>query len=123
MRSFRVSWIRRHNDAAERDARVRFYGLDLYNLTASIEAVLSYLDRVDRHAAEVARARYACLLPWSSDPAAYGRAALTHGFATCENAVAEILVDLLDQEMSYARRDTQHCSGLALMPSMCCTDM
>lgn len=102
-----VDYLRQHNDAAERDARVRFYGLDLYNMTASIEAVLSYLDRVDRSAAEIARARYACLLPWSGDPAAYGRAALTHGFATCENAVTDILVDLLDQEMRYAQRDAK----------------
>ncbi|MGD9295083.1 MAG: erythromycin esterase family protein [Roseobacter sp.] len=107
-----VDELRQHNDAAERDARARFYGLDLYNMTASIEAVLSYLDRVDRGAAEIARARYACLLPWSSDPAAYGRAALTHGFATCENAVTEILLDLLDKEIGYAQRDARQNGDL-----------
>jgi putative phosphoribosyl transferase len=99
--------LKQYNGKIKSDRHVRFYGLDLYNMTASIEAVLTYLGRVDPGAAEVARARYACLRPWSRDPAAYGRAALTHGFATCENAVTEILVDLLKKEMGYAERDAR----------------
>lgn len=101
-----VEYLRYRNRSEERGDHVRFYGLDLYNMTASIEAVLTYLDKTDPGAAEVARARYACLAPWSRDPAAYGRAALTQGFTTCESAVTSILVDLLTQEMGEAQRDT-----------------
>src|SRR5919198_2989964 len=39
---------------------VGFYGLDLYSLHASVQAVLRYLDRVDPPAAQQARARYGC---------------------------------------------------------------
>jgi erythromycin esterase-like protein len=43
-----VGWLRAYNDGLERDERpVGFYGLDLYSLHASIEAVLSYLRVVD----------------------------------------------------------------------------
>ena len=43
-----VEFLRRHNvgEAAPTSAS-RFYGLDLYSMTASIAAVLDYLDRVD----------------------------------------------------------------------------
>ena len=53
-------------------------------MNASIAAVVEYLDRFDPEAAQVARERYGCLTPWQRDPATYGRAALTTGYAKCE---------------------------------------
>lgn len=100
-----VAYLRQHNSDKTLDDQVAFYGLDLYNMSASIVAVLAYLDRVDPAAAEVARERYACLVPWAQDPAAYGRAALTQGYAACEKPVTEILVDLLKKRLDYAERD------------------
>jgi len=100
-----IGFLRRHNAPKSPGERVGFYGVDLYNMTASIAAVLAYLDRVDSKAAEVARARYACLVPWSREPAAYGRASLTEGYALCEQPVTRILVDLLQKEFRYARQD------------------
>src|SRR6266480_3747290 len=43
-----VGWLREHNDELPpKAAKVGFYGLDLYSLHASIEAVLGYLDTID----------------------------------------------------------------------------
>ncbi|WP_245910728.1 erythromycin esterase family protein [Pelagimonas varians] len=100
-----TDFLRHHNSLIETKDRVRFYGLDLYNMRASMAAVLDYLDRVDPKASEIARKRYACLSPWSREPAAYGRAALTHGFAKCQKPVTDILVDLLHKELDYINRD------------------
>ncbi|WP_246705609.1 erythromycin esterase family protein [Rhizobium sp. P40RR-XXII] len=100
-----VSFLRDHNTNQPPATKVGFFGLDLYNMTASIAAVLTYLDRVDPQAAQVARARYACLSPWSRQPAAYGRASLTEGYGLCERPVTRILVDLLQKEFQYAKRD------------------
>ena len=60
-----VEWMREHN-ARPRAAKRRagFYGLDIYNMSGSIAAVLAYLDEVDPDAAAVARERYGCLTPW-----------------------------------------------------------
>jgi erythromycin esterase-like protein len=58
---------------ADPDRKAGFYGLDIYSLGASIEAVLHYLDKVDPQAARVARERYGCLVPWRAEPARYGR--------------------------------------------------
>jgi putative phosphoribosyl transferase len=100
-----VAQLRALNAARDTAQRVGFYGLDLYNMTASMDAVLRYLDRVDPEAAATARARYGCLAPWSREPAAYGKLALTEGYARCEKPVTRILVDLLQKELAYARHD------------------
>src|SRR5213083_1394292 len=42
-----VGWLRAHNDTQPEDRRAGFYGLDLYSLRASIQAVLTYLSKVD----------------------------------------------------------------------------
>jgi erythromycin esterase-like protein/predicted phosphoribosyltransferase/dienelactone hydrolase len=100
-----VRWLRGHNLARPSEARVMFCGLDLYNMRGSMAAVLDYLDKVDPKAAAEARERYACLAPWSAEPAAYGRAALNEGYALCERPVVSILVDLVRKALDYAAED------------------
>lgn len=90
---------------ADPDQRAGFYGLDVYSLAASIEAVLAYLDRIDPEAARIARHRYGCLAPFRAEPAQYGRMALTQGFAVCEKPVTEALVDLLKNRLGYLAKD------------------
>lgn len=82
-----------------------FYGLDVYSLSASIAAVLLYLDTVDPEAATIARERYGCLAPWRADPVRYGRMALSRGYAQCEKPVADALLDLLRKRLDYLVRD------------------
>ncbi len=96
--------LRRHNAQAPRDSRVRFYGLDLYGMNASIAEVLGYLDRVDPEAGREARARYACFDPWTRELAGYGRAALSRGHAVCEEQATRTLIDLLQKELHYAQQ-------------------
>jgi len=96
-----VGWLREHNSALPAERRAGFYGLDLYNLNGSIRAVIDYLDRVDPEAARLARERYGCIMPFSEDPAVYGRLALTEGYARCEGAVAKMLVDLFARSRDY----------------------
>ncbi len=56
-----VGFLRQHNAAKPPEERAGFHGLDLYNMNASIAAVLGYLDSVDPAAAAAARRRYGCL--------------------------------------------------------------
>ncbi|HEY3721711.1 MAG TPA: protein-L-isoaspartate(D-aspartate) O-methyltransferase [Roseiarcus sp.] len=97
--------LRARNAAHEAGDRVGFFGLDLYNLSASTRAVIDYLDKVDPDAAKVARQRYGCLTPWQKDPHAYGRMALSKGFAPCESAVARMLEEICEHELEYAASD------------------
>ena len=87
--------LRALNQGRAEAGQAGFYGLDIYNMSGSIEAVLAYLDEHDAQAAKVARERYGCLTPWQADPATYGRAALRKGYAECEAAVVAQCRDLL----------------------------
>ncbi len=100
-----ITWLREHNAGQPPDGMTGFYGLDLYNLAASIRAVIDYLAEVDPEAAALARERYGCLTPWSRDPALYGRLALTEGYARCRAPVVEMLGELLGKRLRYAAED------------------
>ncbi|MGB5416429.1 MAG: protein-L-isoaspartate(D-aspartate) O-methyltransferase [Polyangiales bacterium] len=101
-----VAWLKSHNELIEDpQRRVGFHGLDLYSLYKSLDAVLHYLNDVDPKAAKIARERYACLSPWERDPALYGRAAISRGYAECERPVVAVLRDLLGRRLDYARAD------------------
>jgi erythromycin esterase-like protein len=94
-----VEWLRRHNDEiADPRRKTGFYGLDLYSLNASMDAVVNYLERVDPESATVARERFACFEPFAGkDTYAYSTGL---GIAeSCEREMLEMLRDL------YAQRE------------------
>jgi erythromycin esterase-like protein len=100
-----LEWLRAHDAGLPPARRVGFYGLDLYSLYTSIEAVLGYLDRVDPVTARQARRRYACLDSASLDPQEYAlqvRLGLRPG---CQREVIEQLVELRRQSLDYLTRD------------------
>ena len=96
-------WLRAFNQGTAPEDAVGFYGLDLYSMYTSIAAVLRYLEDVDPALANVARHRYACLSPWESDPASYGRAVVTGAFRGCEEQVVAVLRDVLARRLDYER--------------------
>jgi erythromycin esterase-like protein len=101
-----VGWLRDHNDSVRAGTpEVGFYGLDLYSLHASMEAVINYLETVDPAAAERARQRYACFDLYGDDAQAYGFGAALRLGRTCENEVITQLVDLHRNAAEYALRD------------------
>jgi erythromycin esterase-like protein len=100
-----VQWLRAHNAAQPEAQQASVRGLDIYNLSASMRAVIDYLEGVDPAAAKVARERYGCLSPWSEEPAGYGRHAFAAGYARCEAPVLAMLRDLLARELRYAADD------------------
>jgi erythromycin esterase-like protein len=101
-----IEWLRARNDAHRDQAtKTRFYGLDLYSLRASMEAVVAYLDRVDPAEAQRARARYACFDLIGGEGQEYGFALAFLGAMPCENEVVAQLIDLRHKAEAYLRRD------------------
>lgn len=101
-----IEWLRAYNDAlAPSQTKVGFYGLDLYSLCASTEAVLRYLDKVDVEAAVRARARYACFDHFGADPQSYGLATGSGLAKSCEEEVVSQLVELQTRASDHARED------------------
>jgi erythromycin esterase-like protein len=97
--------LRELNHARNPDQRVGFYGLDLYSLHTSIEAVLQYLAKVDPEGARRARARYACFDHFAEDSQAYGYAASVGLSRSCEDDVVAQLIELRRRAIDYASRD------------------
>ena len=100
-----VRWLHGHNQGREPEAMAGLFGLDLYNLHGSMRAVIDYLGDVDPAAAAEAKERYSCLAPFSRNPAAYGRLAMSHGYAFCEDDAVAMLKDLLARRLEYAAAD------------------
>ena len=101
-----VQWLRARNDAFERwEQKVHFYGLDLYSLRTSIDAVLTYLDAVDADEAARARHRYSCFDHVSREGQVYGFALARGAIDPCEDQVVEQLVELRHRAEAYLRRD------------------
>lgn len=101
-----IGWLRAHNDSVPNTTnKVGFYGLDLYSLHASIEAVLGYLVKVDPEAAKRARYRYSCFDHFGENIQAYGYAASFNLTESCEKEVVSQLVELRRRAADYASRD------------------
>ncbi|MGQ0813238.1 MAG: erythromycin esterase family protein [Gemmatimonadota bacterium] len=95
-----AEWLRRHNHDLPRAERVGFYGLDVYSLWESIEAVVRYLERVDPDAAGRARRAYACFDPYHQDVHAYARATALVP-TSCEAETLRILIELRRNAPQY----------------------
>ena len=100
-----VGWLRAYNDQQPQEVRAGFYGLDLYSLRASAEAVLAYLHKVDPDAAQRAKRRYACFDRFGDEMQAYAYAAGSGLTPSCENEVVGELIELRKRAADYAARD------------------
>ena len=101
-----VQWLRDSNNARPPEAtKTGFYGVDLYSLSRSIDAVVSYLERVDPAAAERARARYSCFDHYGDNPQVYGQLVSLGIAEDCENEVVGQLVELQSRIGELAKRD------------------
>ena len=101
-----IEWLRARNDAhANAATKARFYGLDLYSLRASMEAVVNYLDRVDPEEANRARQRYSCFDHVAGEGQAYGYALAHLGTIPCQDEVVTQLIELRRKADAYLRRD------------------
>jgi erythromycin esterase-like protein/adenine/guanine phosphoribosyltransferase-like PRPP-binding protein len=100
-----VGWLRTYNEGRPEKQRAGFYGLDLYSLRASAQAVLSYLANVDPAAASRARARYGCFDRFGTEMQQYGYTASMGLTPSCEREVIAQLVDLHQRRAEYVSRD------------------
>lgn len=98
-----AQWLRSYNLGHKFNAG--FYGLDLYSLYSSAQAVLAYLDANDPAAAARARYRYSCFEAFEEDTQAYGYAASFGMTESCEQEVLDQLKEMLRRAAELASRD------------------
>ena len=100
-----VGWLREHNQI--KAAKVGFYGLDLYSLHASMEAVTRYLERADPDAAARAKERYACFEPFGENTQQYGLYTSLGLSPSCEDEAVAQLVELQKRAANNAAQDNR----------------
>jgi erythromycin esterase len=96
-----AEWMRGFNRGRAADDKVGFYGLDVYSLWQSLEAIMGYLERTDPQALEVARRAYACFEPYQEDVHAYAEATAFVP-TSCEDEVTDLLGEIRARATGYA---------------------
>lgn len=101
-----LRWLRTHNDnLSSPAAKVGFYGLDLYSLNSSMQAVIDYLTKVDPIAADHARTRYACFDHLGCDPQTYGHLTSQGLKKSCIKEAIEQVLELQHHAFEYVNKD------------------
>lgn len=88
-------WMRQNGNCA-------FYGLDIYSLFDSMDAVLNYLRKDHPFLARQVQERFACFDPFKRDEIAYARSTLSFPQG-CHDEVMQTLLDLLEIRLNEAQ--------------------
>jgi erythromycin esterase len=90
-----IEWLKSHNNKVieKEDKKVGFYGLDVYSLWESLDAVIQYLKKNYPDAMKSAIEAYKCFEPYGRDVEDYARATAFIP-ESCEDEVAEMLMEI-----------------------------
>lgn len=93
-----MEWLRKHNQKNKN--QVGFYGLDVYSLWESLDAIMDYLRKNDPDALATAQKAYQCFEPYNREGQDY---ALSTRFApeTCEKEVVDLLREIRSRVPMY----------------------
>lgn len=69
-----ISWLKTYNKTRQLDERAGFYGLDVYSLWESMDAITTYLEKTDPVAASNAKKAWLCFEPYGRDEYKYAAA-------------------------------------------------
>jgi erythromycin esterase len=110
-----VKWLKEYNDtiinqqklSTSIDKPVGFYGLDLYSLWESMEAIIQYLKKVDPSALKDAIDAYNCFEPFNKNVQEYARKT---AFVpeNCEDEIIELLASLKSKREIYSKDHHQN---------------
>ena len=99
-----AEWLKEYNEVNQGGGsdcpKVGFYGIDMYSLWESMEAIIAYLEDTKSPQLKQARRTYACFDPYSRDHQTYGIAAGLLS-ESCEKEVVELLKQIQSRRMAY----------------------
>jgi erythromycin esterase-like protein len=100
-----IEALRCDNLAKAGTERIGFYGLDLYSLRSSMDAVLRYLAKIDVAAEKRARQRYGCFDHVAEDPQRYGYVTTFGMTPSCEQETLRQLAELTRDATRFLEHD------------------
>ena len=102
-----ADWLKEYNKNRSADKRIGFYGLDVYSLWESLDAIMDYLKREDPSALSTAQEAMRCFEPYRGDDGQ------TYGLSTrlvpkgCSREVSEMLTEIRNNVPIY-NSDKEH---------------
>ena len=92
------AWLKKHNATLGAGRHTGFYGLDVYSLWESMEALTVYLERTDPGTAAVAKLALSCFEKFGKDEQLYARHALS---LSCRDEVVKLLQEVRQRAFFY----------------------
>ncbi len=96
-----IDWMKRYNEKQSRDKKAGFYGLDVYSLWESLNAIISYLDKVDKCAKEIAMKALRCFEPYNDKEGTTYAQATRYIPLSCEKDVLALLMEIVGKIPQY----------------------
>lgn len=96
-----VEWLQLHNQSLPQRQKAGFYGLDVYSLWESLDAIMKHLEKVDPAALKKASETFQCFEPYKEDGASYAYATTRVVPELCENEVLELLNEIQQKLPQY----------------------
>lgn len=94
-------WLYKNNEPLPRNQKVGFYGLDMYSLWESMDAILTYLKKVDPAAVKVAEDAFKCFEPYRKEEGqGYARASM-YVPELCKTEVVNLLTQIRSKLPQY----------------------
>jgi erythromycin esterase-like protein len=86
-----AEWMREHNRKLPEEKKVGFFGLDVYSLWESLDAVIRHLEKTGGAAVEAAKTAFQCFEPYGEDAQKYARATVSFLPRHCRDEVVAML--------------------------------
>ncbi|MGB5359156.1 MAG: erythromycin esterase family protein, partial [Eudoraea sp.] len=97
-----TNWLHAHNEKLEANERVGIYGLDVYSLWESMEAIIDYLMTHDLSLVPSAKRALGCFEPFGDEKGmAYARSLKRFLPKTCETEVVTLLQDIKNRAQHF----------------------
>jgi erythromycin esterase-like protein len=101
-----VDWMKEYNTKVNNSANeIGFYGLDVYSMNASRDAVIEYLETVDPELAAKAKKSYGCFDRFSRDTDTYSYKVGMGLASDCEDSVIKVLNQMLQHQAELMESD------------------
>lgn len=95
-----TEWLRKYNQSLPYGKKVGFYGLDVYSLWESLDAMMNYLKKEDPQAARVVERAIQCFAPYGEEGQEYAMA--TKYFSeSCRDELIQVLQEVRKKSLSY----------------------
>lgn len=108
-----IEWLKEYNLGKQEKEKVGFYGIDVYGLWESMEAIITYLKKINSPDLDKAMQAITCFHPYNKRPEQYGMSAAFLG-ESCREEVLQLLNSIISRRKQYMEEDRESYLNLQI---------